>query len=101
MNYWWPLHSHRAECNSDASPMELVHSFAGYVADTFDSVPYFVLVPFDGDDSLGTCFAFVPHAFVMLDTVKCAAFDIYVCILITHKKEPTVKLRFHQYLVVN
>lgn len=72
-----PLHSHWAECNSDASPKELDHSFAGCAADTFDWVPCFVLVPFDGDDSLGTCFAFVPHAFVMLDTVKCAAMDIY------------------------
>lgn len=95
MNCWQPLHLRQAECNSDASPMGSGHSFAGYAVDTFDSVPYFVLVPFGGDGSLDTYFAFVPHAFVTLDTVKYAAFDIYMCM------EKVVKLRFHQYSAVN
>lgn len=68
---------HQAVYSSDAFVKELAHNSVGYAVDTFDSVPYFVLVPFDGDDSLDTCHAFVPHAFVMLDTVPFSVLDIY------------------------
>lgn len=78
MNYWRPwLHLHRAVCNSDALEKELDHSFVDYAVGTFDLVPYSVLVPSDGDDSLDTCHAFVRHAFVMLDKVTSAALDTY------------------------
>lgn len=61
---------HPVVCNSDASALELDHNFVGYAVDTSDSVPYFELMPFDGDDSWDTCcHAFGPHAFVVLDTV--------------------------------
>lgn len=78
MNCWRPSHLHRAVYNFDALVMELDHNFAVDAVDTFDSVPYFALVPFDGDDSLDTCFAFVPHAFVMLDTVTFFVSDICI-----------------------
>lgn len=75
MNYLRP-----AVYNSGALVLKLAHNFVGYAVDTFDLVPYFVQVPFDGDDSWGTyCPVFVPHAFVMWDTVTFFDSDNYKC----------------------